>query len=148
MLYFLVDRSTGWNVVFLGRQVDRLECCILWSTGLKFVFLGRQVDRFECCILWSAGRQVLNVVFLGRQVKIGLCVSSAHQTINVVRNTTRHLYRQSNRLYLCVYRPWENNLTGRLHGAFSSTELTGLNFFVIIRTISTPGLKMLYLIGP
>ena len=58
MLYFIVDRSTGLKFVFLGRQVDRFECCILWSTGLKFVLLGRQVDRFECCISWSTGRQV------------------------------------------------------------------------------------------
>ena len=43
MLYFMVDRSTGLNVVFYGQQVDRFECCILWSTGLKFVLLGRQV---------------------------------------------------------------------------------------------------------
>ena len=36
MLYLMVDRSTGLNVVFLGRQVDKFV-----------VFLGRQVDRFE-----------------------------------------------------------------------------------------------------
>ena len=58
MVYFLVDRSTGLNVVSYGRQVDRFECCILWSTGLNVEFLGRQVDRFEWCILWSTGRQV------------------------------------------------------------------------------------------
>ena len=33
MVYLMVDRSTGLNVVFLGRQVDRFKICISLSTG-------------------------------------------------------------------------------------------------------------------
>ena len=103
-------------------MVDRLDC----STGLIILFflVGRSTG-FECCISWSAS--------LNRPM--GVKCTSNHK--RCAYNTTRHLYRQSNRSYLCVYRPWENNLTGRLHGAFSTIELTGLNFFVITRTIST-----------
>ena len=120
----LVDRSTGLNVVFYGRQVDRYKICISRSTGrqvrmlyflvdrstgLNVVSYGRQVDRYNICISWSTGRQVRMLYFLvDRSTGLNV-VSYGRQVDRSTGITFVFLGRQVDRFECCI--SWSTGIT-------------------------------------